>query len=186
MYHLTCPTCQTVTDSPFVRSGAVVRCGACDAKYRIKTSHIEREVVTGPRTLDETDAVLRSDSVDIDPDEVAPVSIDDEGNVVGLSGLSELMRFSDSAADAASSQDKLKARAAEIAGDDNAALPVAKPATPKTSKTKASKSGKAKKNKAKAGATPPESAPSASTGRERAQALRKKKKANTLILASLS
>lgn len=72
-----------------------MRCAACDNKYRIKSSHFEREVHTGPRTLDETDTVLRSDSVDIDPDEMPPVSIDDDGNVVGLSGLSELMRWSD-------------------------------------------------------------------------------------------
>ncbi len=98
MYHLTCPSCQDVTESPFVRSGAVVRCTACENKYRIKSAYVEREVHTGPRTLDETDTVLRSDSVDIDPDEMPPVSIDDEGNVVGLSGLSELMRWSDNQA----------------------------------------------------------------------------------------
>ena len=95
MYHLTCPTCQDVTDSPFVRSGAVVRCESCRQKYRIKSAHFERVIHTGPRTLDEADSVLRSDSVDIEPDEASPVSIDDDGNVVGLSGLSELMRWSD-------------------------------------------------------------------------------------------
>ncbi len=84
-----------MTESPFVRSGAVVRCESCQNKYRIKTAHVERVLITGPRTLDETEAVLRTDSVDIDPDEASPVSIDDEGNVVGLSGLSELMRQSD-------------------------------------------------------------------------------------------
>lgn len=89
-----------------MRGGAVVRCDSCQQKYRIKSAHIERVVLTGPRTLDETDSVLRSDSVDIEPDEVSPVSIDDDGNVVGLSGLSELMRWSD----AEGSQDKLKAR----------------------------------------------------------------------------
>lgn len=78
-----------------MRTGAVVRCASCNGKYRIKSSQVERVLTTGPRTLDETDTVLRSDSVDIDPDEIAPVSIDDEGNVVGLSGLSELMRRSD-------------------------------------------------------------------------------------------
>ena len=95
VYQLTCPTCQSMTESPFVRSGAVVRCESCRNKYRIKTAHVERVLTTGPRTLDETEAVLRTDSVDIDPDEASPVSIDDEGNVVGLSGLSELMRQSD-------------------------------------------------------------------------------------------
>lgn len=73
----------------------MVACPSCKQKYRIKSAHFERLLHTGPRTLDEADSVLRSDSVDIDPDEVSPVSIDDEGNVVGLSGLSELMRWSD-------------------------------------------------------------------------------------------
>jgi len=73
----------------------VILCTSCQSKYRIKSSQIERVVLTGPRTLEETETVLRTDSVDIEPDEVTPVSIDDDGNVVGLSGLSELMRWSD-------------------------------------------------------------------------------------------
>lgn len=111
MYHLTCPSCQEKTRSPFIRSGAVVRCAACEYKYRIKSSHFERKLHTGPRTLDETDSVLRSDSVDIEPDEITPVSIDDEGNVVGLSGLSELMRWSDDQANAQSKPSAKQARA---------------------------------------------------------------------------
>ncbi|MEM9415202.1 MAG: hypothetical protein AAGA29_06980 [Planctomycetota bacterium] len=61
-------------------------------------------MTTGPKTLDELDPLLRGDSVDLDQVEVAeeganaaPVSIDSDGNVVGLSGLSELMRQSDAA-----------------------------------------------------------------------------------------
>jgi len=131
VYHLTCPSCEEVTDSSFVRSGAVVRCPACQQKFRIKSSHVERVLHTGPRTLDEGDSLLRSDSVDIDPDEVSPVSIDDEGNVVGLSGLSELMRWSDGKAankkDRRTSkpqpQDKLQAR---VAADEQTRSPLDK------------------------------------------------------------
>jgi len=170
VYHLTCPTCKDVTDSPFVRSGAVVRCTACEHKYRIKSSHFEREVLTGPRTLDETDAVLRSDSVDIDPDEVAPVSIDDEGNVVGLSGLSELMRWSDAEGKGEAQKEKLKARAEEEAGG------ALKEARPVGTKAKSKSKSKSKSKPAR----------EEMTGRERAQQRRRKKKTNTLMLASLS
>ncbi|MBX2853266.1 MAG: hypothetical protein KTR15_16140 [Phycisphaeraceae bacterium] len=167
MYHLTCPSCQDVTDSPFVRSGAVVRCPACEHKYRIKSAHFQREVHTGPRTLDETDSVLRSDSVDIDPDEVSPVSIDDEGNVVGLSGLSELMRWSDnqdqSQVTGTPSPTRSKGKQGQATQGE---LPQAKPA-----KTKSG--GKAK-------AAAPKSKPG--KGRARAQALKRKKRNQMYIL----
>lgn len=97
-----------MTESPFVRNSAVVRCASCNTKYRIKSSHVERVLTSGPRTLDETDHVLRTDSVDIDPDEASPVSIDDAGNVVGLSGLSELMRQSDAKGAKAKLQSHMK------------------------------------------------------------------------------
>ena len=155
MYHLTCPSCHDVTESPFVRNGAVVRCKACENKYRIKSSHFEREVHTGPRTLDETDTVLRSDSVDIDPDEVPPVSIDDDGNVVGLSGLSELMRWGDGNNEEAST-DVSSAVNGRSSRKSDTALPAAKTS---------SSGGKS----------------TAGNGRARAQA-RKRKKRNKLIL----
>ncbi|MEM6504141.1 MAG: hypothetical protein AAF711_01600 [Planctomycetota bacterium] len=167
MYRLTCPSCQSVTESHFVRSGAIVRCAACDTKYRIKSAHFEREIKTGPRTLDETDTVLRSDSVDIDPDEAAPVSIDDEGNVVGLSGLSELMRWSDtqdsSQVTGVPQSEKSKRKAKSDAGLE---LPAAKPA---------------KKKKSKAEKKPAAVASQPGTGRARAQALKRKKQKNTMI-----
>lgn len=90
-----------------MRTSAVVRCASCQKKYRIKSNHVERVLETGPRTLSEGETLLRTDSVDIDPSEASPVSIDDDGNVVGLSGLSELMRQGD----ARGTKDKLKARA---------------------------------------------------------------------------
>lgn len=139
-----------------MRSGAVVRCTACENKYRIKSAYVLREVHTGPRTLDETDSVLRSDSVDIDPDEMSPVSIDDEGNVVGLSGLSELMRWSDAEATNRST-DVSTAVHDRIASEQNAPLPTATPAS-------------AKKQQSTVG-----------TGRARAQALKRKKQKKTYI-----
>lgn len=159
MYHLTCPSCQDVTESPFVRSGAVVRCPACESKYRIKSAYFQREVHTGPRTLDETDSVLRSDSVDIDPDEMPPVSIDDDGNVVGLSGLSELMRWSDNQA-ANQSTDVSSAVHERASHDHTDALPAAK----STSKKKKQ--------------------PAVGLGRARAQALKRKKRNKMVITLS--
>ncbi|MEM9347403.1 MAG: hypothetical protein AAGB26_12375 [Planctomycetota bacterium] len=166
MYRLTCPSCQSVTESHFVRSGAVVRCAACDTKYRIKSAHFEREIKTGPRTLDETDTVLRSDSVDIDPDEAAPVSIDDEGNVVGLSGLSELMRWSDTqdSSQVTGVPQSEKSKRKGKAGTDTE-LPVAKPVR---------KRGKSAKK-------PAAPTSQAGTGKARAQALKRKKQKNTMM-----
>lgn len=98
VYQLTCPSCSSRRQSPFVRHGAVVLCDSCEHKYRIKSIYVERQVTTGPKTLDESDPLLRGESVDLDTaDNPAPVKIDDDGNVVGLSGLSELMRQSDQA-----------------------------------------------------------------------------------------
>ncbi|MFI4862342.1 MAG: hypothetical protein ACIAXF_16885 [Phycisphaerales bacterium JB063] len=110
-----------------------MRCEDCDHRYRIKSAYVTRTVTTGPKTLDELDPLLRGDSVDLDqvevaqePADVAPVSIDADGNVVGLSGLSELMRQSDAA----------HAQAAAIArtrGEDSAPPPagrVMRPAAP--------------------------------------------------------
>ena len=160
MYHLTCPSCQNVTDSPFVRSGAVVRCPSCENKYRIKSSHFDREIHTGPRTVDETDTILRSDSVDIDPDEVPPVSIDDEGNVVGLSGLSELMRWSDAKPGAGDTD--VSSAVNGRTGKHAAPLPRAMPAASSTSSA----------------------APS--TGRARAQAMKRRKRNKMLIMMGVT
>lgn len=96
MYDLQCPLCSAQESSPFVRVGAVVHCSSCTGRYRIKSSQVTRNVTTGPRTLDELDPLLSGDSVDLDPDtDASPVKIDDQGHVVGLSGLSELMRQGD-------------------------------------------------------------------------------------------
>lgn len=96
VYDLQCPLCSAQESSPFVRVGAVVHCPSCTGRYRIKSSQVTRNVTTGPRTLDELDPLLSGDSVDLDPDtDASPVKIDDQGHVVGLSGLSELMRQSD-------------------------------------------------------------------------------------------
>lgn len=98
VYQLTCPSCADSQQSPFIRHGAVVCCASCEQRYRIKSSYVTRTVTTGPKTLDEMDPLLRGDGVDLDTDAgAAPVKIDDDGNVVGLSGLSELMRQSDAA-----------------------------------------------------------------------------------------
>lgn len=150
-----------MTESPFVRNGAVVRCASCQKKYRIKSSHVERVLTTGPRTLDEADSVLRTDSVDIDPDEIAPVSIDDDGNVVGLSGLSELMRQSD----AKGAKAKIQARMHDPASSDDGRDGVGPPAVERIDDQPASTS--------------------AAQRRARLLAQRKRKRKNALVLTSL-
>jgi cytoskeletal protein RodZ len=153
-----------------VRSGAVVRCPACENKYRIKSAHFQREVHTGPRTLDETDSVLRSDSVDIDPDEVSPVSIDDEGNVVGLSGLSELMRWSDNQDQSQVTGVQGSEKSAGKTKPSEDALPQAKAVTKKT------------KPPAKAKRKPKET--DKRTAKERARAIKRKKRDKMVIALS--
>lgn len=150
-----------------------MRCEECDQKYRIKSSYFERELKTGPRTLDEADDVLRSDSVDIDPDEVSPVSIDDDGNVVGLSGLSELMRgFDEKDAKAGKdAKDKLKTRLQE----EQDLPPAATPAS------KSKKSGKRKSGSFKTNTTDRTEAKPASK-----PARRRKKKSNLPIVLAVS
>lgn len=161
-----------------MRSGAVVRCTACQNKYRIKSAHFEREVHTGPKTLDETDTVLRSDSVDIDPDEVGPVSIDDDGNVVGLSGLSELMRFSDDQSNVQANVDAKRSKDKAKAEQDQAAAPLPVAKTAKKNKTKKSKNNKRNKKQDK-----PEEI---SGGKRRAQALKRKKQNKLYIMLGSS
>lgn len=172
MYHLTCPSCQEKTRSPFIRNGAVVRCAACEYKYRIKSSHFERKVHTGPRTLNETDSVLRSDSVDIEPDEVAPVSIDDDGNVVGLSGLSELMRWSDDQTNVESeaSAKRTSTRSKPSRQLSEKPLPKARAAK---SKNKNKPKAKAHRNSTRQGRRP---------SRERAKSIKRAKKQKQYIL----
>lgn len=42
VYEVSCPSCQAVTPSPFVRVGAAVTCASCKHRYLIDQSHIKR------------------------------------------------------------------------------------------------------------------------------------------------
>ncbi len=148
MYQLTCPSCSQSLSSPFVRHGAVVRCGACDHRYRIKSGFVTRTITTGPKTVDETDPLLRGDSVDLEADEVgAPVQIDADGNVVGLSGLTELMRQSDAAHAQAEAIARTRATATEDAPPP--AARVARPSSsPRSTRSSTRRAGRRKQRNA--------------------------------------
>ena len=98
--------------SPFVRHGAAVQCDGCEHRYRIKSDLVTRQITTGPKTPDGLDPLLRGEKGDLGiKDAGVPVHLDVDGNVVGLSGLSELMRQSDAAH--AKAEMAARARAAE-------------------------------------------------------------------------
>ena len=106
MYELTCPKCGHAVTSSFVRVGAVVTCERCGHRYRIGEQHIKRRfVATGQGGLSGRPSGPTAD---------AEPRLDADGNVVGLSGLSDVMRREDDAEPAV---------AKEASGDER--LPVA-------------------------------------------------------------
>ncbi|MEM1355507.1 MAG: hypothetical protein AAGC44_09635 [Planctomycetota bacterium] len=127
------------------------------------------------------DPLLAGDGTDLEPDtDAAPVKIDESGQVVGLSGLTELMRQND--AERAKADARARSKAAEppptarITRQAPARTPKHKPEKPPPSKP--SKSSKPSKTKEKT--TEP-----TITARERAQQrARQRKLQTTLIIAS--
>ncbi|MEM1208768.1 MAG: hypothetical protein AAGI54_05820 [Planctomycetota bacterium] len=80
MYTVTCPSCGFAIELPFARRGAAGRCPACkkvvpvdDATLRVGNAQPSAAAAPSPQIAPETP--------DLDP----------EGNVVGLSGLSNLL-----------------------------------------------------------------------------------------------
>lgn len=183
VYALQCPLCSAVDQAPFVRTGAVVRCAHCSAKFRIKSSQVTRNLTTGPRTLDEMDPLLSGDSVDLDPDtEAAPVTIDESGQVVGLSGLTELMRQGDAKLAKADAKARSKAAEAPPAGRVTRAASAKPPAAPRASaKPEPAKTSKTAKPAAPA-ATPASPQDSATAARERAQQRARQRKLHTNLM----
>lgn len=92
-YELTCPSCGNVVASPFVRVGAVVACARCSAKYRIAENHVKRKVgaLAASQAAPPNGGRPAGDDLEFQ-------STDDligeagDGHVIGLSGLSEMMR----------------------------------------------------------------------------------------------
>lgn len=88
MYELTCPSCHHVTPSSFVRLGAVIDCAKCNHRYEIGAAHVKRKVVKlAPLPAGATDPFKTSGGTSGDRPR-----LDKEGNVIGLSGLSEAMQ----------------------------------------------------------------------------------------------
>ena len=78
-YQLVCPSCQERVNSPFVRVGAMVRCGSCGHTYRVQESQVMRSIA--PPAKPEYVQAIRKQAED--PGEDEPVT---------LSGLSDLMQ----------------------------------------------------------------------------------------------
>jgi len=81
VYEVSCPSCQAVTPSPFIRVGAAVTCAACKHRYLIDQGHIKRVPSSKPGRETLSDPLA-------DPTQVPPVG----DNEPGLSDLSEVMR----------------------------------------------------------------------------------------------
>ena len=47
IYRLTCPRCDAASEHPFVRLGAVTRCGGCGKTWSIEARHCERRTRSG-------------------------------------------------------------------------------------------------------------------------------------------
>ncbi|WP_432798154.1 hypothetical protein [Poriferisphaera sp. WC338] len=83
MYELICPSCQLVQRSSFVRVGAVVSCPQCGLRYQVEKGHIKRKLKA------EVEAEKAASMLDEDAE---PLRLDPSGSMVGLSGLSDMMR----------------------------------------------------------------------------------------------
>ena len=89
LYELRCPSCGRTRASSFVRVGAMVACEACGHRYRIAEAHVRRRgAAPEPQPAQRSDALKVGDGGESD----ARQRLDAEGNVIGLSGLSEMMR----------------------------------------------------------------------------------------------
>ncbi len=95
-YRLTCPACRQGGEHLFVRLGAVVSCPSCSHTWRIEAAHVTRinpppraaGGAGGPGTPGPAEAV---EAPRVLPPRVASSSSGDTA-MVGLSGLSEVMR----------------------------------------------------------------------------------------------
>ncbi len=94
VYRLACPSCQKATEHPFVRPGAVAVCADCRTVWRIEKDHITRSIPSAGAAAKPGDA----DAVSLSEAESGPRPSATHGSragdtaIVGLSGLSEVMR----------------------------------------------------------------------------------------------
>ncbi|MFA9478548.1 hypothetical protein ACERK3_09595 [Phycisphaerales bacterium AB-hyl4] len=89
-----CPSCGQVLRAAFVRAGAVTDCARCAHRYRIKDSQIARKVLATPGGGEAGggQGTLLPGAKELASMAGARLRVDDDGNVIGLSGLSEMMR----------------------------------------------------------------------------------------------
>lgn len=79
-YKVTCPSCEAVVESAFVRVGAVTRCPSCGMRYAVREQDLRRPSPPTPGPLASVVAERRAT---------------DEASAPGLSGLSDLMKRQD-------------------------------------------------------------------------------------------
>lgn len=97
MYDVICPSCRAQTASPFVRLGAVMQCDHCAAIFRIDRKHVAKHgdvaASSDPSSDKSNDSTAKGASIDLsEDDESSRERLDHDGNVIGLSGLSEIMQ----------------------------------------------------------------------------------------------
>lgn len=98
MYRLRCPHCGAAQDHAFVRPGAVTVCGRCHTIWRVQHDHVQRVAAAnlpaekpGPAVGTET-AVPPPPPRKRSPGDSAAGASADDTSIVGLSGLSDVMR----------------------------------------------------------------------------------------------
>lgn len=99
LYRLRCPRCGTEEQHAFVRPGAVTVCGHCHTIYRVEPGYVQRvpsgpaAAVSGSDSEAKPDPPRRRSPGDTAMGEAGP----DDTSIVGLSGLTEVMRGPDEA-----------------------------------------------------------------------------------------
>ncbi|MEX0652674.1 MAG: hypothetical protein WDZ31_02200 [Phycisphaeraceae bacterium] len=90
VYELKCPSCGQVVRSSFVRVGSVTDCTGCGHRYRIHASQVARKAPAA--AAGGAGQPLVPEAKELVTMAGARVHLDEAGNVIGLSGLSDMMR----------------------------------------------------------------------------------------------
>ena len=95
VYELKCPTCGHMVKMPFVRVGAMVSCDKCDHRYAIRDVHVKHKVQNqGVKPRPAEEPPKPEPEPEPEPIELSKQA-DADGTVIGLSGLSQMMRNDD-------------------------------------------------------------------------------------------
>ncbi|MCC6682001.1 MAG: hypothetical protein IT445_13960 [Phycisphaeraceae bacterium] len=99
MYELTCPSCHQVMRASFVRAGAVATCAGCGQRFLIDKAHYHRLTPAAPAPGPGSEQAGATSATGSSVPGAIPgalpgagVRVDESGHVIGLSGLSEMMR----------------------------------------------------------------------------------------------